>query len=167
MQNIIQLMSFYNRYHTKKITQLTHFIGVPMITMSLLILLSWVHINFAEIASISVVWIGVIFLLAFYIKLDLQLGLIAALFFLPMTWIAQLIAHPYFNIPALIIFVALFVLGWAVQLIGHYYEGRHPALLDNLFQILVAPIFLVAELLFRLGYKKNLEQQLNNFQNNE
>jgi len=36
------------------------------------------------------------------------------------------------------------------------FEGRKPALADNLFQIFVAPIFLCAELFFALGYKPRL-----------
>jgi uncharacterized membrane protein YGL010W len=50
-------------------------------------------------------------------------------------------------------FAVLFIGGWILQLVGHVFEGRKPALADNLFQILVAPIFLCAELFFALGYK--------------
>jgi uncharacterized membrane protein YGL010W len=53
-------------------------------------------------------------------------------------------------------FAALFVGGWILQLVGHVFEGRKPALADNLFQIFVAPIFLCAELFFALGYKPRL-----------
>ena len=53
-------------------------------------------------------------------------------------------------------FGVLFVGGWILQLVGHVYEGRRPALADNLFQIFVAPIFLCAELFFALGYKPQL-----------
>ena len=50
----------------------------------------------------------------------------------------------------------LFVGGWILQLVGHVFEGRKPALVDNLFQIFVAPIFLCAEVFFALGYKPRL-----------
>ena len=53
-------------------------------------------------------------------------------------------------------FAVLFVGGWILQLVGHVYEGRRPALVDNLFQIFVAPIFLCAEVFFALGYKPQL-----------
>ena len=43
-----------------------------------------------------------------------------------------------------------------VQLVGHVFEGRKPALADNLFQVFVAPIFLCAEVFFALGYKPAL-----------
>jgi uncharacterized membrane protein YGL010W len=40
------------------------------------------------------------------------------------------------------------------------FEGRKPALADNLFQIFVAPIFLAAEVFFALGYKPELHQRI-------
>jgi uncharacterized membrane protein YGL010W len=55
-------------------------------------------------------------------------------------------------------FAALFVGGWILQLVGHVFEGRKPALADNFFQIFVAPIFLCAELFFALGYKPRLHE---------
>lgn len=51
------------------------------------------------------------------------------------------------------LFAGLFVGGWILQLVGHVFEGRRPALADDLFQIFVAPIFLAAEVFFALGYK--------------
>jgi len=57
-------------------------------------------------------------------------------------------------------FAALFVVGWIIQLVGHAFEGRKPALVDNLFQILIAPIFLCAELFFALGYKPALHARV-------
>jgi uncharacterized membrane protein YGL010W len=61
---------------------------------------------------------------------------------------------------AWIVFAVLFVGGWILQLVGHVFEGRKPALADNLFQIFVAPIFLAAEALFALGYKSELQQRV-------
>jgi uncharacterized membrane protein YGL010W len=57
-------------------------------------------------------------------------------------------------------FAVLFVGGWILQLVGHGFEGRKPALADNLFQIFVAPIFLAAEAFFALGYKPHLHQRV-------
>jgi uncharacterized membrane protein YGL010W len=57
-------------------------------------------------------------------------------------------------------FAVLFVGGWILQLVGHVFEGRKPALADNLFQIFVAPIFLAAEVFFALGYKHDLHRRV-------
>jgi uncharacterized membrane protein YGL010W len=55
---------------------------------------------------------------------------------------------------------SVFVFGWALQFFGHYLEGNRPALLTNLFQILVAPIYLTAELSFGLGWRPGLQAQI-------
>jgi uncharacterized membrane protein YGL010W len=54
---------------------------------------------------------------------------------------------------------AVFVVSWILQFIGHgKFEGRAPALLDNLVQALVlAPFFVWMELLFKLGYRPELK----------
>ncbi|CAN0188203.1 unnamed protein product [Ectocarpus sp. 12 AP-2014] len=51
---------------------------------------------------------------------------------------------------------------WLAQFYGHAaHEGRAPALLDNLFQaFLASPLFVVCEVLFDLGYKKDLQKRM-------
>ena len=44
------------------------------------------------------------------------------------------------------------MVGWTLQFIGHYYEGRKPAFVDDLVGLLVGPMFVVAEWLFLLGW---------------
>ena len=53
-------------------------------------------------------------------------------------------------------FLATFLGGWAVQLVGHVIEGRRPALTDNLLQVFNAPLFLTAEVLWFLGFRQDL-----------
>lgn len=66
--------------------------------------------------------------------------------------------------PTLVNWVAagVFVLSWIAQFIGHgKFEGRAPALLDNLFQaIFLAPLFVWLELLFRFGYRQELQARV-------
>jgi uncharacterized membrane protein YGL010W len=52
---------------------------------------------------------------------------------------------------------------WIAQFIGHgVYEGRAPALLDNLVQALVlAPFFVFMEMLFFFGYRPELQKRVN------
>lgn len=55
-----------------------------------------------------------------------------------------------------------FVAAWIAQFVGHgLFEGRAPALLDNLFQALfLAPLFVWLELLFALGYRPELRSRV-------
>jgi uncharacterized membrane protein YGL010W len=43
-----------------------------------------------------------------------------------------------------------------LQFLGHHYEGKRPALLDNIFQGFIGPMFLVAETLVAMGYRADL-----------
>lgn len=54
------------------------------------------------------------------------------------------------------------VASWVAQFIGHgVFEGRAPALLDNLVQaVFLAPLFVWLEVLFWLGYRPGLKSRL-------
>jgi 2-hydroxy fatty acid dioxygenase len=55
------------------------------------------------------------------------------------------------------------IVAWIAQFIGHgAYEGRAPALLDNLVQAFVlAPFFVFMEVLFYFGYRPELQKRVN------
>jgi len=52
--------------------------------------------------------------------------------------------------------LGMFLVGWVIQFIGHYYEGRKPAFADDVVGLLVSPMFVVLELLALLGLFKRL-----------
>jgi uncharacterized membrane protein YGL010W len=56
--------------------------------------------------------------------------------------------------------IGLFVIGWIIQFIGHWYEGRKPAFVDDLVGLLVGPMFVVAEWLFAAGWNRPLHQAI-------
>jgi 2-hydroxy fatty acid dioxygenase len=58
--------------------------------------------------------------------------------------------------------IAVHVVSWIAQFIGHgVFEGRAPALLDNLVQALfLAPFFVWLEVLFAFGYRPELKARL-------
>lgn len=57
---------------------------------------------------------------------------------------------------------AVFVASWVAQFLGHgVFEKRAPALLDNLLQALVlAPFFVWMEILFKFGYRPELQSRV-------
>jgi uncharacterized membrane protein YGL010W len=70
-------------------------------------------------------------------------------------WLADRVAlWPFFE--SLLVFLTTFVGGWTIQLLGHAFEGKRPALADNLLQIFNAPLFLTVEVAFLLGYRQDL-----------
>lgn len=58
--------------------------------------------------------------------------------------------------------IAINVIAWIAQFVGHgKFEGRAPALLDNLGQALfLAPFFVWMEILFFLGYRPELKSRV-------
>lgn len=58
--------------------------------------------------------------------------------------------------------IAVHIVCWIAQFVGHgKFEGRAPALLDNLFQaIFLAPLFVWLELLFMVGYRPELKKRV-------
>jgi len=149
-------MSFYAAYHQDARNKATHFVGVPLIVFSLMIPLGWLRADVTGF-SVSAALVVTCILLLYYLVLDVPLGLAMGVVFALMLWGAEPLSQASLAI-GLGWFLVLFVGGWALQLWGHVYEGRKPALLDNLFQIFVAPIFLAAEAFFALGYKPRLHE---------
>ena len=58
--------------------------------------------------------------------------------------------------------IGVHISSWIAQFIGHgIFEGRAPALLDNLIQaIFLAPFFVWLEILFAFGYRPDLKARL-------
>jgi uncharacterized membrane protein YGL010W len=148
---IEEQMATYAAYHQDARNKATHFVGVPVIVLSLFIPLAWLRVDVGGVA-LSAAMLFAAAVLVYYFILDVPLALAMLLVFALLAWLGERIAM-LGGAPGWTWFAVLFVGGWILQLVGHVYEGRRPALTDNLFQIFVAPIFLVAEAFFALGYK--------------
>ena len=95
----------------------------------------------------------------YYLLLDSEIGLALAVLVAPILAMAEIVARQSLAVSIGVVLI-FFAGGWVIQLIGHHIEGNRPALLDNLFHALVAPAFLVAELLFALGLRRDLREEI-------
>jgi len=148
-------MAVYAAYHRNRWNRLTHFIGVPAIIFAILIPMNW--LSFGEGVTLAHVFVGVV--LAYYFLLDVPLALATTVAVAALLLAAKAVAGTGVA-SGWIWFGAFFVGGWVFQLVGHVFEGRKPALSDNLFQIFIAPIFLVAEVFFALGLKRDVLRKI-------
>jgi|SRR5688572_9510067 len=158
MKTLEDQMSFYAAYHRDGRNKATHFIGVPAIMLSLFIALSWARVEVGGVTLTAAMLFAAIVLI-YYFVLDVPLALAMLVVTALLVFLGQRIAD-LGTAQGWAWFAVLFVGGWILQLVGHAFEGRKPALADNLFQIFVAPIFLVAEVFFALGYKPELHQRV-------
>ena len=158
MKTLEEQMAFYAAYHQDVRNKATHFVGVPAIMLSLFIPLAWLRLDVGGVA-ISAAMLFAAAVVVYYFLLDVPLALAMLLITGILVWSGERIAGQG-TAQGWVWFGVLFVGGWILQLVGHVFEGRKPALTDNLFQIFVAPIFLCAELFFALGYKPRLHAEL-------
>lgn len=156
MKTLEDQMAFYAAYHQDTRNKFSHFIGVPAIVLGVMVALAWLRVDISG-TQVSGAMIVTAILLAYYIFLDLPLGIAMGAVFAALLYAAEVIAALPLKESGTW-FMVLFAGGWVVQLIGHVFEGRKPALADNLFQVFVAPIFLCAEVFFALGYKPALHE---------
>jgi uncharacterized membrane protein YGL010W len=155
MQTLEQQMGFYAAYHQDPRNKATHFVGVPMIVFGLFIALGWARVEVGGVALTAAMLLAAV-VLFWYFLLDVPLALAMLAVNAALLTLADRVAvQPIAT--GLAWFAVFFGGGWVIQLLGHVWEGRKPALVDNLFQIFVAPIFLAAELFFALGYKPALQ----------
>ncbi|MSO64463.1 MAG: DUF962 domain-containing protein [Alphaproteobacteria bacterium] len=158
MKSLAEQMAVYAAYHRDKRNRATHYLGVPAIAFAILIPMGWLWVPVGAL-PLSFAFVFIVVVLAYYIALDVAVGRVTAALFLPLFVLAQWVALlPWQS--GLAIFAIAFVGGWIVQLIGHIFEGRRPALADNLFQILIAPLFLVVEAMVALGLKRDLDRKV-------
>ena len=158
MTSLAALLTDYGSYHRDSRNRLTHYFGVPAIAYALLIpaaLRTPTLFGFA----IGLDRLIVAALVLLYLILDLRLGLALALLLGLLAYAAEMTTRLGVS-GCLILAGVVFVLGWALQLFGHHLEGNRPALLTNLFQVLVAPIYLVAELSFAMGFRPGLHAEV-------
>jgi uncharacterized membrane protein YGL010W len=87
------------------------------------------------------------------------LGLATTLFTAALVWAAHGLAGMAM-VPWLTLALGLFILGWVIQFVGHYYEGRKPAFADDIVGLFVGPMFVVLELLAMAGLCRPLMRRI-------
>jgi uncharacterized membrane protein YGL010W len=150
-------LATYASYHRDPRNQLTHLIGIPAIVFSLLVPLALARLPGGAALGVSWAMPVAALALAGWIALDRVIGLAMLIILVPMLVIAEWIATRFGATTAWIVFAVFFIGGWIFQLVGHVWEGRRPALTDNLFQAFIGPMFIMAEVLMWLGFKPELK----------
>ncbi len=155
MKTLIDHLSQYADYHRDPRNIHTHFVGVPMIMFAVVVLLSrpaWMAGDLPLTPALFCALAACVF----YFRLDTRFGLALAANLAAMLAGAQWLAAQSLGV-WLGAGIGLFAVGWVIQFIGHYYEGRKPAFVDDLVGLIVGPLFVVAEWAFALGLRKEVQ----------
>ncbi|MCD9571477.1 DUF962 domain-containing protein [Pseudomonas protegens] len=158
MKSLVDHLSQYAAYHRDPRNIASHFIGIPMIVVAVAVLLSRPALSMAGL-SWSPALLLALAASVFYLRLEVRLGVLMTVLMALSVWAGQVLAAQSTGL-WLSSGLGLFVIGWVVQFIGHYYEGRKPAFVDDLSGLIVGPLFVVAELAFLLGLRHDLKQAI-------
>lgn len=156
MKTLVDHLGQYAQYHRDRRNIFSHFIGIPMIVLAVAALLSRPGIDVAGL-WLSPALLTALATSAFYLRLDLRFGLLMVALLALCSWVGAVLAQQSTAL-WLSSGLGLFVVGWIIQFIGHYYEGRKPAFVDDLMGLVVGPLFVVAELGFLLGLRPEVEK---------
>ncbi len=158
MKTLVDHLAQYAAYHRDQRNIFSHFIGIPLIVVAVAVLLSRPGFNVLGL------WLSPATLVAlaaavFYLRLDVRFGLLmVALLGVSLSVAADLAVQS--TAVWLSSGVGLFVIGWIIQFVGHYYEGRKPAFVDDVMGLVIGPLFVAAEAAFLLGLRKEVEQAI-------
>jgi uncharacterized membrane protein YGL010W len=146
MRKIDSLLDEYGESHVNPVNKAIHWICVPLIVWTVVALLwsipfPWdigagiVPLNWAVIALVPVQ--------VYYFRLSRRLGMGLMLYNLVMLWLAAVVeAHSPW--PLWQVAVAVFVLAWIGQFIGHIFEGKRPSFFKDLQFLLIGPAWLMS-----------------------
>lgn len=159
MSAVVKHLSQYAAYHRDGRNIATHIFGIPLIVLAVEVLLSRPQWTVGPL-TLSPAMIAATAAAIFYINLDVALGLAMAGLLGLGAWIGLSIAGMTTDI-WLGAGAGGFFLGWVIQFIGHKFEGRKPAFLDDLASLMIGPLFVMAEIVFSIGLRNDLRKQIN------
>ena len=153
MQNINALLEEYGDSHENPANKFIHWICVPVIVWTVVALLwsipfplslqiVWIPVNWATLALVLVQ--------IYYFRLSFKLGLGLLAYNVLMIWITVWVmaVSPW---PLWQVALAVFVLAWIGQFIGHVFEGKRPSFFKDLQFLLIGPAWLMSFIYRRYG----------------
>lgn len=152
MRTLDEWFGSYAADHQNPVNRAIHWVCVPTIMWAVIgalwtippILPDWFKPGLWAVLAMIAAY-------AFYHRLSHNLGYAMAIAFVASGAISWALYGALGPRGLLILAAVLFVAAWIGQFIGHAIEGRRPAFLTNVVQLLIGPAWLMGKLLRRLG----------------
>jgi uncharacterized membrane protein YGL010W len=151
MRSIDQWLADYSEHHQDHTNKTLHWLGIPTIVFSLIGMLYLIPLPcVVSCRGITVALIVAVLALLYYFSLSrpLAVGMLIVLgaMYAVVSAIVEVLGGR-----ALIVMVALFVVGWIIQFVGHKIEGQKPSFFEDLQFLLIGPVWLLSDVYRRLG----------------
>lgn len=132
------LLAKYAESHRDHTNEVIHFVCIPAIVFSLLGILWAIHPVLALAVAAGSLW--------YYLKLSkpfaIGMGLMSAAMLALLALLPEMTVLP--------VSIAVFVVAWIGQFIGHKIEGKKPSFFDDLRFLLIGPLFVLSFLYRRM-----------------
>lgn len=155
MRKIDLLFKEYGESHQNKTNKFIHWICVPLIFWTIIGFISLIPAPHfcTPLGCISVVSLVVVLLVSlFYFSLSWRIGILMFFFMLILEIITYQVNISLGN-QSWILYLAVFIITWIFQFIGHKIEGKKPSFLKDLQFLLIGPIWLLHFLMKKGGVK--------------
>ena len=140
MSVLTRLLESYEKNHQNPVNEVIHMIAIPLIMFSIL------GVTAAFDIFLEYILVGIV--LFYYLKLSKIAALLMLVWLLIYLGLVALL-KPYI----IQISLLLFVLGWILQFLGHFIEGKRPSFFEDLRYFLIGPLFVVQKLISKFGIK--------------
>jgi len=140
-RRVDQLLAHYGESHRNPTNGVIHCFAIPLIMVSLVGLMYALH-----------PWVAYLFLAAsmvYYLRVGSWVFL-ATMAVISLLALAIVQALGSWLLP---VSLAVFVLAWIAQFVGHKIEGRKPSFFEDLQYLWVGPLFVLAKLFGKLGIR--------------
>ena len=138
-RNIDILLARYAESHRNHTNEIIHFVCIPLIVLSLLGILWAIH----PVVAIAITLAS----LYYYSKLSRQFAIGMGVMSAAMLGLLSLMP----DMTVLPLSIAIFVVAWIGQFVGHKIEGKKPSFLEDLRFLLIGPLFVLSFLYRRMN----------------
>lgn len=143
----------YSSDHVNPTNQAIHVVAVPLILWSVIALLwcipspgTWFRQGLWAGLSLFAAWM-------FYYRASRPLGLGMLAMFVVMAWLTRWLHDALGTMQLLYLAIAVFVVAWIAQFIGHKIEGRKPSFFTDLTYLLIGPAWVLSKLYRKYGWR--------------
>ena len=152
MKKIDFWLDKYAESHQNSTNKLIHWFCVPIITFTLLGLLSFIKFSFLSY-NINFSYILFLFALLFYIRLSLSLTIGMGVFAGVSILIINKISHIFTSNELITYYIIAFTVAWIGQFVGHKIEGKKPSFVEDIKFLLIGPAWLLSFVYKKLNIK--------------
>lgn len=140
MADVNTLFADYAAYHRTAGNKVFHRLGIPMIMLTLIGMLTHVTLFDAGTVRYDAAMLLIAASTAYYFVVEWRLAMAMLVVSIVFYFVGA--AIPFW------INVALFVLGWIFQFIGHkVYEKKNPAFFQNFVHLLIGPLWILNDVI--------------------